>query len=151
MKRLHVHVYVSDLERSIQFYKTLFGVEPTVSKNDYAKWILDDPVVNFAISTQSGAQPGIDHIGIQTSNREDLHVVSERLKGAAVETFDEQATTCCYAISDKSWVEDPSGVRWETFYSYGETTTYGADASRQAFARRPQGCCAESDHWRDGA
>ena len=113
MNRLHVHVSVEDLERSIRFYKTLLGAEPTVLKHDYAKWRLDEPAVNFAISARTGAVPGIEHLGIEASSHERLTAITERLKAAEESTFDQEATTCCYAVSDKSWVEDPSGVRWE--------------------------------------
>lgn len=129
MNRLHVHVSVEDLERSIRFYKTLLGAEPTVLKQDYAKWRLDEPAVNFAISARTGAVPGIEHLGIEASTHERLTAITERLKAAEESTFDEEATTCCYAVSDKSWVEDPSGVRWETFFTHGESATYGVDAS----------------------
>ena len=141
MKRLHLHVSVPDLAQSIQFYETLFGAKPSVVKDDYAKWMLDDPRVNFAISTH-GRAPGIDHIGIQAETAGELAAISDRLKAAGAETFDEQATTCCYAQSDKSWVADPAGLRWETFFTFGEATTYGEDASVAALAAPPAACCA---------
>jgi len=133
MKRLHLHVSVPDLAQSIQFYETLFGAPPSVVKDDYAKWMLDDPRVNLAISQRGGAQ-GVDHVGIQTETAEELDVLAQRLKAAGETTFDEAATTCCYARSDKSWVNDPAGVRWETFFTFGEATTYGEDASASAMA-----------------
>jgi len=126
MKRLHVHVAVPDLEQSIRFYSTLFDAKPVKIERDYAKWMLDDPRVNFAIS-QRGRAPGIDHIGVQTDTRAELDELSTRLKAAGEKTFDEEATSCCYAKSDKSWVHDPAGVRWETFYTFGDATTYGED------------------------
>ena len=132
MNRLHIHISVSDIDRSIDFYTTLFGADPTVTKVDYAKWMLDDPSVNFAISKHAGATPGIDHIGIQAEDRAGLDAITSRLKAANQTTFDEEATTCCYAVSDKSWIADPSGVRWETFVTHGEATVYGADASLDA-------------------
>mgnify|MGYP006278758387 CR=1 FL=1 len=146
MNRLHVHVSVEDLERSIRFYKTLLGAEPTVLKHDYAKWRLDEPAVNFAISARTGAVPGIEHLGIEASSHERLTAITERLKAAEESTFGQEATTCCYAVSDKSWVEDPSGVRWETFFTHGESATYGVDASIEGLeSKTPKqttsGCC----------
>ena len=142
MKRLHLHVSVPDLAQSIQFYETLFGAPPTVVKDDYAKWMLDDPRVNLAISQRGGAL-GVDHVGIQTETAEELSVLAERLKAAGETTFDEEATTCCYARSDKSWVNDPAGVRWETFFTFGEATTYGEDASVAVLVTPVEGqaCC----------
>ena len=126
MQRLHLHINVEDLERSIGFYTTLFGVQPTVRKDDYAKWILDDPRVNLAIS-ERGLTPGVAHAGIQAETSEELAVIADRLKAAGESTFDQQATSCCYAKSDKSWVVDPSGLQWETFHTFGESTAYGED------------------------
>ena len=126
MQRLHLHINVEDLERSVGFYSTLFGVEPTVRKADYAKWLLDDPRVNLAIS-ERGLKPGIAHAGIQADTTEELATLASRLKAAGETTFDQQATSCCYAKSDKSWVVDPSGVQWETFHTFGEATSYGED------------------------
>lgn len=143
MKRLHLHVSVPDLAQSIQFYETLFGAAPSVVKDDYAKWMLEDPRVNFAISQRDRAA-GVDHVGIQVDSTAELAELSGRLKAAGAQTFDEQATTCCYAKSDKSWVADPSGVRWETFYTFGEATTYGtSDALAALEAAKPQAaaCC----------
>jgi catechol 2,3-dioxygenase-like lactoylglutathione lyase family enzyme len=142
MKRLHLHVSVPDLAQSIQFYETLFGAPPTVVKDDYAKWMLDDPPVNLAISQRGGAL-GVDHVGIQTETAEELAVLAGRLKAAGEATFDEAATTCCYARSDKSWVNDPAGVRWETFFTFGEATTYGEDAAAGALAAPAEAaiCC----------
>src|SRR5512146_2689566 len=117
MKRLHLHVSVPDLTQSIQFYATLFGAQPSVVKDDYAKWMLDDPKVNFAISQRDRAA-GVDHVGIQVDSADELGELAARLKAAGTQTFDQTATTCCYAKSDKSWVTDPSGVRWETFYTF---------------------------------
>lgn len=130
MKRLHVHVAVADLNQSIRFYSTLFGVSPTVEKGDYAKWMLDDPRVNFAISTR-GKKPGLDHLGIQAEDREELSEITQRLKAAEVATRDQENTRCCYAQSTKSWSADPQGVAWESFYTFGENTTYGEAAPRQ--------------------
>ena len=128
MKRLHLHVSVDDLAASVRFYETLFNAPPTVLHGDYAKWMLDDPRVNFAISARARAA-GIDHIGIQTDTTEELGALAARLKAAGTETFDQESTTCCYAKSDKSWVRDPSGIRWETFHTFGDATSYGEDES----------------------
>ena len=146
MKRLHVHISVPDLTRSIAFYETLFGAPPSVVEDDYAKWMLDDPRVNFAISTRCGAV-GVDHVGVQAETAAELGEIAERLKAAGERTFDETATSCCYAKSDKSWVLDPSGVRWETFFTFGQATTYGESAAAVALAAAPapvsaRGCCA---------
>ena len=126
MKRIHLHISVPDLAQSIQFYETLFGAPASVVKDDYAKWMLDDPRVNFAISERAQAA-GVDHVGIQVDSAAELGELATRLKAAGATTFDQEATTCCYAQSDKSWVNDPSGVRWETFYTFGEATSYGED------------------------
>ena len=133
MKRLHVHVAVEDLARSIGFYSTLFNAAPVVLKDDYAKWMLDDPRVNFAISDRSSVA-GVDHLGIQTETGEELAELAGRLKAAGEVTRDQEAATCCYARSDKAWVNDPNGVRWETFHTFGEAVTYGEDAPHVAFA-----------------
>jgi catechol 2,3-dioxygenase-like lactoylglutathione lyase family enzyme len=125
MKRLHVHVGVDDLDRSIQFYSTLFAVEPTVVKEDYAKWMLDDPRVNFAISAGQHAANGIQHLGVQVESHEELSEVYGRLKAADRPVLEEGNTTCCYAKSEKSWIADPDGVVWEAFLTNGEATVYG--------------------------
>jgi catechol 2,3-dioxygenase-like lactoylglutathione lyase family enzyme len=142
MKRLHLHVSVPDLAQSIQFYETLFGAPATVVKGDYAKWMLDDPRVNFAISTHRA--PGLDHVGIQVDTTEELGELAGRLKAAGAQTFDEANTTCCYAKSDKSWVSDPAGLRWETFHTFGEATTYGDSAALAALEKAQEAgsaCC----------
>jgi hypothetical protein len=124
MKRLHVHVSVDDLAQSIRFYSTLFATEPAVTKPDYAKWMLDDPRVNFAISTRSD-QTGLDHLGIQVETPDELREVYGRLQQADRPVLEEGATTCCYAKSEKAWIADPQGVSWETFLTSGESTAYG--------------------------
>jgi catechol 2,3-dioxygenase-like lactoylglutathione lyase family enzyme len=139
MKRLHVHVAVQNLNTSIQFYRELFNAEPTVLKSDYAKWMLDDPRVNFAISERN-AESGIRHLGIQVENKEELLEVYGRLKRAEGPVLEEGATTCCYAKSEKSWIDDPQGVKWETFLTTSESTTYGSDALRMV--GKP--CCEPS-------
>ena len=124
MKRLHVHVSVEDLAKSVRFYATLFSADPTVIKRDYAKWMLEDPRVNFAISTGSGAA-GISHLGIQAEDEGELAEVYDRLSRAERPVIEEKGTTCCYAKSDKQWVADPQGVAWETFLTHGQSTVYG--------------------------
>lgn len=139
MKRLHMHVSVPDIGQAITFYSTLFDAPPAVVKDDYAKWMLDDPRVNLAISSRARA-PGIDHVGIQVDSGEELGELAARLKAAGNVTFDQVATTCCYANSDKSWVTDTAGVRWETFFTHGEATAYGED---EVMAKPSAGaCCA---------
>jgi len=125
MKRLHVHVGVEDLDRSIRFYSALFAAEPVVLKDDYAKWMLDDPRVNFAISSGNHARRGIEHLGIQADSIDELSEVYGRLKAAERPVLEEGATTCCYAKSEKSWIADPDGVVWEAFFTSGEATVYG--------------------------
>src|SRR5258708_37351191 len=124
MKRLHVHVSVADLDQSVRFYATLFAAAPTVRKPDYAKWMLEDPRVNFAISKRGGAT-GVQHLGIQAEDAAELAEVCDRLTQAERPIVEQAATTCCYAKSDKQWIADPQGVPWETFFTYGESTIYG--------------------------
>jgi predicted lactoylglutathione lyase len=125
MKRMHLHVGVENLDASVAFYKTLFAAEPTVLKADYAKWMLDDPKINFAISSTDHTAIGIEHIGLQVESSEELAEVHMRLKSAGRPVLEEGATQCCYAKSEKNWITDPDGVIWETFVTNGETTTYG--------------------------
>lgn len=144
MKRLHVHVGVADLDQSIGFYSTLFAAEPTVLKDDYAKWILDDPRVNFAISSGNRTHEGIEHLGIQVENGAELAEVYDRLKAAGRPVLEEGATTCCYAKSEKSWIADPDGVVWEAFHTNGEATVYGDRPALETLAPEPEAirCCA---------
>jgi len=144
MKRLHVHIAVDDLERSIGFYSTMFGAEPTVRKSDYAKWMLDDPKVNLAISRRDGHIHGVDHLGIQVDSDDELRALAAQLKHAGEIARDQEAATCCYARSNKAWVDDPSGVRWETFFTFGEATTYGEDEDAQAAVQSVSACGAKS-------
>lgn len=123
MKRFHVHVNVDQIDSSIRFYTTLFGAAPNVVKPDYAKWMLDDPRINFAIS-QRGRQAGVDHLGLQAEDAGELAAIGARLQAADAVALAEKATTCCYARSDKFWAEDPQGVRWESFHTHGEATVY---------------------------
>jgi catechol 2,3-dioxygenase-like lactoylglutathione lyase family enzyme len=144
MKRLHVHVAVEDLTHSIGFYSALFAAQPAIVKTDYAKWMLDDPRVNFAISTR-GRQPGLDHLGIQVEDQAELQEVYARLRDAGGTITEQGQTACCYAKSEKSWIDDPSGIAWETFLTTGESIDYG-DGSGQRVARvaheKPSACCA---------
>lgn len=151
MKRLHVHVGVSDLAASIQFYSTMFGAAPSVEKPDYAKWMLEDPRVNFAISQGREAGTlgvGVSHLGVQAETAEELADVSARLAAAGRPVLEEGATTCCYAKSDKSWISDPDGVVWEAFHTTGEATSYGTSPAlgslvvdAPAAAPVASGCC----------
>lgn len=126
MKRLHVHVSVDDVAVATTFYETLFGAAPTVSEPDYAKWMLEDPCVNFAISAR-GRTAGLDHLGIQVDSADELVEVSDRLATAGVQSIKQNDTVCCYATSDKAWVADPAGVAWETFHTVGPSAVYGED------------------------
>jgi catechol 2,3-dioxygenase-like lactoylglutathione lyase family enzyme len=143
MKRLHVHVAVSDLSRSVGFYSALFAMRPSVLKSDYAKWMLDDPRVNFAISTR-GRKPGLDHLGIQVESTDELQEVYARLREAGGNIIEQGQTACCYAKSEKSWIDDPAGISWETFHTTGENITYG-DGSGERDARvahaKEGACC----------
>jgi catechol 2,3-dioxygenase-like lactoylglutathione lyase family enzyme len=135
MKRLHVHVAVEDLNESIRFYSALFATRPSVTKPDYAKWMLDDPCMNFAISVR-GRTPGLDHLGIQVENKSELDDVYARLKAANRPVTDQGNATCCYAKSEKSWIVDPSGISWETFLTHGESTVYGDGTGERANSPR---------------
>jgi len=152
MKRMHVNLSVSDLDASIAFYTALFACEPAVIKPDYAKWMLEDPRVNFAITTR-GERKGVDHLGIQVEDDAELGEVYARLQTAGAPTIEEGATTCCYAESEKSWTFDPEGIAWETFLTRGESPVYGNDQIKhgkmqsacctpaQAAAKPRSGCC----------
>jgi catechol 2,3-dioxygenase-like lactoylglutathione lyase family enzyme len=128
MKRLHVHVSVVDIAASIRFYKTLFGAEPSVTKEDYAKWMLEDPRVNFAISTRQQSA-GINHLGFQVESAEELRAMRAQLEAADARMIEEREQPCCYARSDKYWVTDPTGIAWETFHTSGSIPLYGEDAA----------------------
>lgn len=153
MNRFHVHLNVSNLDDSIRFYSQLFASAPAVVKGNYAKWMLEDPRVNFAISTM-GRTPGIDHLGIQVDSGDELAALGQRLDAAGSSVVPETDATCCYARSDKMWTHDPQGTRWETFHTFGDAVTYyaaddacatdGAACSPQAAAAQPKAaaCCA---------
>jgi catechol 2,3-dioxygenase-like lactoylglutathione lyase family enzyme len=152
MKRMHVNLSVTDLEASIEFYNSLFASEPAVLKDDYAKWMLDYPRINFAISTR-GKKKGINHLGIQVENDDELDEVYGRLQSANAPLIEEGATTCCYAESEKTWIFDPEGIAWETFLTRGESPVYGNDLLKhgktdsacctptQSSAKPGSGCC----------
>ncbi|MEM8961855.1 MAG: ArsI/CadI family heavy metal resistance metalloenzyme [Acidobacteriota bacterium] len=134
MQRLHVMLKVADLETSKQFYSTLFAAQPTVEKTDYAKWMLDDPRVNFSIA-QTASDHGVEHLGIQAESRDELAALRERIARIDGTVRDEGETVCCYAESDKTWVTDAQGVSWETFYTHGASEVYG---------KRDTDCCDSS-------
>ena len=138
MKRFHVHVAVEDLDASIRFYAKIFGAGPTVRKPDYAKWMIEDPRVNFAIS-QRGAKPGIDHLGFQVDTDEELATLRRQVAEAGIAAQDQPNATCCYARSDKYWMTDPQGIAWETYHTLDEAQIYGADA---AHSQHIAACCA---------
>ncbi len=133
MKRMHVHLSVENVEQSVRFYATLFAAEPTVLKPYYAKWMLEDPRLNFAISKRA-VSLGIEHLGIQVENETELAEVYDRLSRAERPILEEKATTCCYANSDKQWIADPQGVAWETFLTKGEATVYGRSGAVERLA-----------------
>ena len=140
MKRMHVHVSVDNIENAVGFYSALFATKPAVVKHDYAKWMLDDPHVNFAISSRGGS-PGLDHLGIQVESEDELQDVYSRLRGAGQNVIEEGKTTCCYAKSEKSWVDDPAGISWETFFTTGESTNYGTSFEKGARVAHTKACC----------
>ncbi len=139
MKRFHIHVGVKDINQSVQFYSTLFGQKPTKLKDDYAKWMLEDPRINFAISTRVG-ENGVDHLGIQVDEDAELTELTDRLKKADLGVHSEGETTCCYAESKKAWVQDPSGVAWETYRTMGDAEIFSAKEEADAEA-----CCVPGD------
>ena len=132
MKRLHVHLHVEDLEKSIRFYRTLFGVAPSKLKDDYAQWLLDEPSVNFAVSTNECCDAGISHLGIQVDDDAGLAGITAALAEAEQTIFEEKENLCCYARGNKTWASDPDGVVWETFHRLGHSETMGRDEARDA-------------------
>lgn len=138
MKRLHIHVGVENLDQGIKFYSALFAEQPSKVKGDYAKWMLEDPRINFAISTRAG-KTGVDHLGLQVDEGAELEVLREQLKQADMATFDEGETVCCYARSDKSWVEDPAGIAWEAYTSMGDVELFAGESEVEGEA-----CCARA-------
>jgi catechol 2,3-dioxygenase-like lactoylglutathione lyase family enzyme len=140
MKRFHVHVAVDDLNASIRFYSTVFGAQPTVQKTDYAKWMMEDPRLNFAISKR-GAKAGLDHLGFQVDTEEELKTLRGQVAAAEIAALDQPQAQCCYARSDKYWITDPQGVAWETYHTLGEAEIYGVDGTKVSESRA---CCAPS-------
>jgi hypothetical protein len=141
VKRLHVHVAVESLEQAISFYSSLFASQPMVIKTDYAKWMLDDPRLNFAVSTR-GHVPGLDHLGIEVENEAELTEVNGRLRQSGGTIIEQGQTVCCYAKSEKSWVDDPAGIAWETFLTTGESTDYGGGSGERApRVKDRKACC----------
>jgi catechol 2,3-dioxygenase-like lactoylglutathione lyase family enzyme len=142
MKRFHVHVAVDDLQESIRFYSTLFGAEPSIIQRDYAKWMLEDPRLNFAISNRRHGA-GLDHLGFQVESDEELKNMHAQLETADARLFEQTGANCCYAHSDKYWVRDPSGIAWETFHTLASVPTYGDDTHTNSEAGA---CCISSAH-----
>jgi len=138
MKRFHVHVAVDDLDANIRFYSSVFGAAPTVHKPDYAKWMVEDPRINFAISKR-GAKAGVDHLGFQVDSDEELKALREQVGAAEIAAFDQPDAQCCYARSDKYWTTDPQGIAWETYRTLGEAEIFGADTAK---ADEGGACCA---------
>ncbi len=137
MKRFHVHIAVDNLQDNIRFYSALFGIEPSVSKSDYAKWMLDDPYMNFAISAR-GAKPGLDHVGIQVDSEEELKEMNHRLAQADLPAVEQKNTQCCYTTSNKYWTVDPQGIAWEAFHSLTIIPTFGKDTR---IPTKTDSCC----------
>lgn len=138
MKRFHVHVAVDNLEANVRFYSTIFGTAPTVQKPDYAKWMLEEPRINFAIS-QRGAKAGVDHLGFQVDSDEELSALRKQVADAEIAALDQPAATCCYARSDKYWITDPQGIAWETYRTLGEAEIYGTETKK---VEQASACCA---------
>ncbi|HUQ76091.1 MAG TPA: ArsI/CadI family heavy metal resistance metalloenzyme [Burkholderiales bacterium] len=144
MKRFHVHVAVHDLEQSIRFYSALFGTAPAVKKDDYAKWMLEDPRINFAISNRS-PKTGLDHLGLQAEDSTELEEIGSRLAQADVSATPQKGASCCYAKSDKYWTIDPQGVAWESFHTLDSVPTYGSDTRSRVTSKEqaPAACCVK--------
>ena len=145
MARIHIHISVDDLEKSTDFYSKLFGKKPTKQKEDYAKWMLNDPRVNFAISAR-GAKTGLDHLGMQAEEEDEMDGLRERLERADIFTFNDGETTCCHAKSDKTWVQDPAGIAWEVYRNmkdveYFNDTAMGKNTCSDTARRRGNECC----------
>lgn len=141
MKRFHVHAHVEDLQKSIAFYSAMFDAQPTRIESDYAKWMLEDPRINFAISTRGG-KPGVDHLGIQTDTEQELGELKARAHAADIALSDEGETSCCYARSDKHWVTDPQGIAWEQFHTLANIPVFSEAVTPAATAAS---CCAPAD------
>jgi len=140
MKRFHIHVGVKDLSASITFYTSLFGQKPVKEKSDYAKWLLEDPKLNFAISTRAETV-GVDHMGIQVDSDDELTEITNRLKSANQKLFDEGDTTCCYMEATKAWVKDPAGIAWEAYRNMADAELFGVDRGEKEAAKEAAACC----------
>ncbi len=143
MQRMHIHINVKDLEQSVRFYTALFNAEPVKTKLDYAKWLLDDPRINFAISTRAG-KAGLDHLGLQVDEHSELEHLRARFKAADISLFDEGETVCCYARADKSWLTDPAGIAWEAYQSMADTELFSDHA-----ITTDQACCVPAEKTAD--
>ena len=143
MKRFHVHVAVANLDASVRFYSKVFGAEPSVLKSDYAKWMVDDPRLNFAIASR-GAQPGVNHLGLQVDTTEELEGMRDQLAAADAGLVDEPGANCCYAKSDKYWITDPQGIAWETYHSLGSIPMFGSEEQTGDPQAAASACCAPS-------
>ena len=144
MSRIHIGLEVADVDRSTRFYTELFGAEPTLKESDYAKWMLEDPKVNFSISSFCGAKPGDVHFGVQVDDQGELDSISQRLSSAGEDVLPEQGAVCCYHQSDKSWVLDPESFRWETFVTHGTSTVYGEnnpELDKMQTEKQEKSCC----------
>ena len=144
MKRMHIHVFIDDLQKSINFYSNLFGSEPTKKKDDYANWMLNDPRINFAISirgSSNDSKTGIDHLGIQVEEDGELKDMRGRLEKADMQTFAEGETVCCYAKSDKTWVKDPSGIAWETYRTMEDAEVFNIFSAKTIISADSKACC----------
>lgn len=142
MKRFHVHAHVDDLKASVAFYSKLFAAEPARLESDYAKWMIEDPRINFAISTRGG-KPGVDHLGFQTDSDQELAELKERAQAADMAVLDEGVTSCCYARSDKHWVTDPQGIAWEHFRTLDSIPTFSQGST--GVPQEAAACCAGAD------
>ena len=137
MKRMHLHVRVEDLTASVRFYTSLFGIDPTVCEDDYAKWMMEDPRVNFAISTCGSKKLGVNHLGIQCEDSETLMETAERLAEAGRPLVHQDKTVCCYATGQKVWISDPQGIPWETFVTEGASTSFGENFDLELLKSNP--------------
>jgi len=142
MKRMHIHISVDNLESNIKFYSTLFGCEPTIQHKDYAKWRLDDPMVNFAISDK-GRENGLNHLGFELDSDDELEAISKRIDENNLDKLEEKGASCCYAQSDKYWTLDPQGIPWENFHTLGDIPVYGENSSKDA--ENAMQCCSGED------
>ena len=141
MKRFHVHVAVEDLNANIRFYSTVFGSPPTVVKDDYAKWMLDDPRINFAVSKR-GRKPGLDHLGVQVDSDEELAALRGQVEPTQITALDQKNAACCYARSDKYWITDPQGIAWETFHTLDSVPVFGTDLRTADATEEKTACCS---------